>query len=107
MVTHLTDVQSALEALHPLCHRRTRVLIYSYSRLWQPVLRAAEMLGLKYRQPPESWLPPEEIRSMLDLADFEVVRDDAQLVMPAYVPLVSELHEPLRRPPARASSRCP
>ncbi|MET0552003.1 MAG: bifunctional class I SAM-dependent methyltransferase/glycosyltransferase family 2 protein [Vicinamibacteria bacterium] len=91
VVTHLTDVQSALEALHPLCHRRTRVLIYSYSRLWQPVLRAAELLGLKYRQPPESWLPPEEIRGMLDLADFELVRNDAHLVMPAYVPLVSEL----------------
>ena len=91
VVTHLTDVQSALEALHPLCHRRTRVLIYSYSRLWQPVLRAAELLRLKYRQPPESWLPPEEIRGMLNLADFEVVRNDAHLVMPAYVPLVSEL----------------
>jgi SAM-dependent methyltransferase len=91
VVTHLTDVQSALEALHPLCHRRTRVLIYSYSRLWQPVLRAAELLGLKYRQPPESWLPPEEIRGMLSLADFEVVRDDAHLVMPAYVPVVSDL----------------
>jgi SAM-dependent methyltransferase len=91
VVTHLTDVQTALEALHPLCHRRTRVLIYSYSRLWQPVLRAAELLRLKYRQPPESWLPPEEIRGMLNLADFEVVRNDAHLVMPAYVPLVSEL----------------
>lgn len=91
VVTLLTDVQSAMEALHPLCHRRTRVLIYSYSRLWQPVLRAAELLRLKYRQPPESWLPPEEVRGMLNLADFEVVRSDAHLVLPAYVPLVSEL----------------
>jgi SAM-dependent methyltransferase len=91
VVTHLTDVQSALEALHPLCHRRTRVLIYSYSRLWQPVLRLAELLRLKHRQPPESWLPPEEIRGMLNLADFEVVRNDAHLVMPFYVPLLSEL----------------
>ena len=82
VVTHLTDVQRALESLHPLCHPRTRVLIYSYSRLWQPLLRLAEVLGLKYRQPPEAWLPPEEIKNMVSLADFELVRDDAHLLCP-------------------------
>jgi SAM-dependent methyltransferase len=91
VVTHLTDVQATLEALHAVSHAHTRVLIYSYSRLWQPLLRLGEMLGLKYRQPPESWLPPEEIKNMLSLADFEVVRDDAHIVLPAYVPLLSEL----------------
>ncbi len=91
VVTHLTDLQQTLESLHPLCHPRTRVLIYSYSRLWQPVLRAAEMLGLKHRQPPEAWLPPEEIRNMLSLADFEVVRSDLQIVFPTYLPLLSEV----------------
>ena len=63
LVTHLTDVQATLEALHPLSHPRTRVLIYSYSRLWQPLLRLAELLGMKYRQPPEAWLPPEEVKA--------------------------------------------
>lgn len=91
VVTHLTDVQAALEALHAVSHPRTRVLIYSYSRLWQPLLRLAELLGLKYRQPPEAWLPPEEIKAMLALADFEVVRDDAHLVCPVGIPLVADL----------------
>ena len=91
VVTHLTDVQAALEALHAVSHSRTRVLIYSYSRLWQPLLRLAELLGLKYRQPPEAWLPPEEIKAMLALADFEVVRDDAHLVCPVGIPLVADL----------------
>jgi SAM-dependent methyltransferase len=91
VVTHLTDVQATLEALHAVVHPRTRVLIYSYSRLWQPMLRLAEMLGMKYAQPPESWLPPEEVKSMLSLADFEVVRDDAHLVCPVRVPLVADL----------------
>lgn len=91
VITHLTDVQAALEALHPLCHRRTRIFIYSYSRAWQPVLRVAEMLRLKYRQPPESWLPPEEVVSMLGLADFEIVRRDAQIVLPVGVPILSDV----------------
>jgi SAM-dependent methyltransferase len=91
VVTELSDVQAMFEALAPLCHRRTRLFIYSYSRLWQPVLRMAETLGLKHRPPPDSWLPPEEIRNMLALADFEVVRQDSHIVFPAYVPLLSEL----------------
>ena len=91
VVTHLTDVQATLEALQAVSHGQTRVLIYSYSRLWQPLLRLAELLGMKYRQPPESWLPPEEIKNMLSLADFEVVRDDAHIVAPLWLPLVSNL----------------
>ena len=91
VVTHVTDVQALLEALHAVSHSRTRVLIYSYSRLWQPLLRLAELVGMKYRQPPEAWLPPEEIKAMLALADFELVRDDAHLVCPLGIPLVADL----------------
>jgi SAM-dependent methyltransferase len=91
LVTHLTDVQATLEALQAVSHGRTRVLIYSYSRVWQPFLRLAELVGMKYRQPPEAWLPPEEIKNMLSLADFEVVRDDANIVAPLWLPLLSNL----------------
>jgi len=45
VVTQLEDVQATLEALQAVCHRRTRILVYSYSRLWQPVFTAAEALG--------------------------------------------------------------
>ncbi len=89
IVTHLTDVQATLETLRVVSHPRTRVLIYSYSRVWQPLLRLAELLGMKYRQPPEAWLPPEEIKNMLSLADFEVVRDDLNIVAPLWLPLLS------------------
>jgi SAM-dependent methyltransferase len=91
VVTHLTDVQRTLEALRAVCHPRTRVFIYSYSRLWQPVLRLAEILRLKHRPPPDAWLPPEEVRAMLHLADYEMVRHEYQIVFPAYLPLVSDL----------------
>ena len=91
VVTNLADVQGAFESVATVCHQRTRVFVYSYSRLWQPALRAAEMAGLKARPPAEAWLPPEEVRNMLQLADYEVVRHDYQVVMPLYVPLLSDL----------------
>ena len=91
VVTNLADVQGAFESVASICHQRTRVFVYSYSRLWQPVLRAAEMAGLKARPPAEAWLPPEEVLNMLQLADYEVVRRDYQVLMPLYVPLLSDL----------------
>jgi len=91
VVTHFTDVQRTLQALRSVCHARTRIFIYSYSRLWQPLLKLAEWTGLKYQPPPDAWLPPEEVRNMLSLADYEVVRDDYQIVCPGYLPLVSDL----------------
>jgi SAM-dependent methyltransferase len=91
VVTHLTDVQAALEALLPVCHARTRLLVYSYSRLWQPILRMGELLGIKHEPPPDAWLPPEEVRNMMSLADFEVVRGDYQVLLPIGIPLVSDL----------------
>ena len=91
VVTTLADVQGAFESVASVCHEGTRLFVYSYSRLWQPMLRAAEMMGLKPRPPAEAWLPPEEVRNMLQLADYEVVRRDYQVVMPLYVPLLSDL----------------
>jgi SAM-dependent methyltransferase len=94
VVSHLEDVQATFEGLHAVLHPGSRVLVYSYSRLWQPALRLAEVLRLKYRQPTEAWLPPEEIEHLLGLADFEVVRRDRGQICPFYVPLVSD---PLNR----------
>lgn len=91
VVTHLSDVQAAFEAIQGVCHPRTRVLVYSYSRVWQPLLWLAERLGLKHAPPPEAWLPSEEVAHVLRLADFEVIRHDHQIVFPVGVPLLADL----------------
>ena len=90
-VTQLADVQRTLEELQRLCHSRTRLLLYSYSRLWQPALALAETLGVRRRQPPNAWLPPEEVVNMLTFADYEVVRADKQMPMPLLIPWLSQL----------------
>ncbi len=91
VLTFLGDVRRLFDALHFVSHSKTRVVIYSYSRLWQPVLRVAEFLGLRQVQPAEAWIPQEEVRAMLHLADWDLVREDRQIVFPIYIPLVSEI----------------
>jgi len=90
VATQLDDVQDTFEALAGVCHARTRLLVYSYSRLWQPILWLTERLGLRHKAPPDSWLPPEEVRHMLALADFEVVRVDRGVLMPVGIPLLAD-----------------
>ena len=91
VLTFLGDVRRLFDILHLVSHSKTRIIIYSYSRLWQPVLRLAEVLGLKQAPPADSWIPQEEVNTMLHLADWDVVREDRQLVFPVYIPLLSEV----------------
>ena len=90
VLTFLGDVRRLLDALHDVSHARTRVVIYSYSRLWQPVLKLAEWMGLKQAQPADAWIPQEEVSTMLHLSDWEMVREDRQIVFPIGVSLLSE-----------------
>ncbi|MBM5797432.1 MAG: class I SAM-dependent methyltransferase, partial [Cyanobacteria bacterium K_Offshore_0m_m2_072] len=70
----LADVQAVLERLEPLCHGRTRLVISFHNWLWQPLLKAAEALGQRRPQPPESWLTPGDVTNLLDLAGWEVLK---------------------------------
>lgn len=85
----LHDVQRSFENLQRVCTPSTRVVISYYNFLWEPVLRFAELLGWKARQPVQNWLSPADIQNLLELAGFEVVRKTARLLLPKYVPLLS------------------
>ncbi|MFM7436474.1 MAG: class I SAM-dependent methyltransferase, partial [Vulcanococcus sp.] len=70
----LQDVQGVLERLEAFCHPRTRLVVSFHNWLWQPLLKAAEGLGQRQPQPPESWLTPNDVRNLLDLAGWEVLK---------------------------------
>jgi ubiquinone/menaquinone biosynthesis C-methylase UbiE len=71
------DIQALFEKLKPYCHSRTRLVMHTHSRLWQPILRTAEILSLKYPQPTLNWVNTEDITNFLNLTGFEVVSTDS------------------------------
>lgn len=73
-ITELHDVQAVLTAIQAVCHPRTRLVILSFSRVWQLPLQAAERLGWKNTSPVNNWLSPDTVRELLALTDYEVVR---------------------------------
>ncbi|MFZ9769663.1 MAG: glycosyltransferase [Vulcanococcus sp.] len=87
----LQDVQGLLERLEAFCHPRTRLVVSFHNWLWQPLLKAAESLGQRQPQPPESWLTPKDVRNLLDLAGWEVLKQGQRCLLPRQIPLITPL----------------
>lgn len=90
MIGHLEDVQLALEKLHPVCHPKTKIVITYYNFTWELILKAGEKLKLKTREFMQNWLSTHDIKNILELADFEIIRMGATLLLPVYIPILSE-----------------
>ena len=85
----LPDVQAVLEHLHAVMTPRSRLVLNSYSFVWEPVIRLAELLGLKQRQGQMNWLSRDDVANLLHLAGFEVVHSEGFILLPKQVPLLS------------------
>jgi SAM-dependent methyltransferase len=82
----LHDVSLAFRNLRKLTTPRTRVVIISFSNLWEPILRAGERLGLKMPEGEQNWMSLNDIENMLYLNGYEVVRRGMSLLLPIYIP---------------------
>lgn len=91
VVGYLDDVQQCFEDLHRFCHSHTRILISHYNFLWEPLLRFAERMHLKTPTPEQSWLGFDDLRNILYLANYQVIKTDRRLLFPKYVPLLSSI----------------
>lgn len=91
LANDLFDVQSVLRGLHPLCRPSTRILLNVWSRLWQWPLGMARRAGLAKRQLPQNWLTVDDVRNLLELSGFELVRRASEVLLPLPIPLVEPL----------------
>ena len=77
------DIDGTLRLVHELCAPSTRVIISYYSHLWEPVLKLAETLGLKSRQSQINYVATVDFLNLMDLADFEVIREERRQLIPS------------------------
>ncbi len=89
LVPFAFDLQAILHNVRAMTHERSRVVIHSYSQLWRPAIRIAEMLGLKPEKPIRNWVTPDDLRNLLELADFEVISTSKRVILPKKVPGLS------------------
>ena len=86
---YLEDVEKSFLSLKKISNEQTRIVITYYNYLWEPVLRLAEFMGLKARQPIQNWLSPKDIENLLYLSGFEVIKKGEKMLLPIWIPLVS------------------
>ncbi len=91
LVGDLYDVQQVFERLKPFTSAHTRVIINTFSQLWQLPLSAAEKLGLAKPNLPQNWLTVEDITNLLNLAGFQVIRAWEEILLPLGIPLLAPL----------------
>ncbi|MBI3417964.1 MAG: glycosyltransferase [Verrucomicrobia bacterium] len=91
LANDLTDVQGTLERLHLFSHPRTRLVLNFFNNAWRPILAAAEKLGAKAPVPPQNWLSAGDMKNLLHLAGWEIIKEDARILWPLNTPLVAPL----------------
>ncbi|MDP3800082.1 MAG: bifunctional class I SAM-dependent methyltransferase/glycosyltransferase family 2 protein [bacterium] len=89
LLGYLNDIERAFWSLRSVSNNKTRVVITYYNYFWEPVLRLAEFLHLKAKQPIQNWLSPNDVENMLGLAGFEIIKQGNKVLLPVYIPLVS------------------
>ncbi len=85
----LEDIEAVFNQLHKVSHKRTRIIVTYYSRLWEPVIRFAEAIGIKRKMPPQNWLSTHDISNLLYLAGFETYKHNRSMFIPFRIPLIS------------------
>jgi SAM-dependent methyltransferase len=88
VVGYFEDIQQAFREMKKLCTPATRVIVTYHSFLWSPILRLAEALGLKMPQKRLNWLNDHDVRNLLHLEGFEIVKIGRRFLFPFRIPLI-------------------
>jgi 2-polyprenyl-3-methyl-5-hydroxy-6-metoxy-1,4-benzoquinol methylase len=91
LVNDLWDVQAVLEQMAHLTTPRTRIIINTYSRLWEPLLALTERLRLANPTLYQNWLTTEDVVNLLHLSGFECIRHWQDILWPLPTPLLAAL----------------
>lgn len=82
----LHDVDSVLAQLKVAVGPNTRLLVGFHSNLWRPVMWLATKLGRRQPDPQYNWLSSQDIKNLLYIAGFEVVKQEGRTLLPLRIP---------------------
>jgi SAM-dependent methyltransferase len=76
------DIDGTLRLIHQHCAPSTRIIISYYSHLWEPVLKLAEALHLRSKQPEINFIATADFLNLMDVADFELISQEQRQLVP-------------------------
>ncbi len=91
LIGFIDDVELVFNQIRKVCTPRTRVIVTSYSRLWEPLICFAEAIGIKRRTPAQNWISRRDLINLLYLSGFETYRANSSMLVPFNIPIVAPL----------------
>jgi ubiquinone/menaquinone biosynthesis C-methylase UbiE len=88
---YFEDIQKAFKELAKVCHPGTRIIITYHNFLWQPFLKMAEWFRLKMPQTKLNWLNKGDMKNLLYLEGFDIIKQGRRFLFPRFFPPVSWL----------------
>ena len=89
LVNDLWDVQTVFKQLRSLSHNRTRLILNTYSYVWQPLIALSQLMHLSKPTLQQNWLTVEDLANLLSLADFEVIKRTREILCPLPLPVAA------------------
>ncbi len=89
VIGFVDDILEVFRQLQKVSHQQTKIIITYYNFLWEPLIKFAELIGIKTKTPNQNWLLQQDIKNLLSLAGFETYRKVNAMMFPFYVPLIS------------------
>ena len=90
-IGYLDDIQKVFDNLHGVMEPHSRLVINFYNFVWEPIFCLAKWLGLKQNEPRQNWLSNADMINLLELSGYEIIHKEGFMLLPIYVPLLSEL----------------
>ena len=91
VLSQVEDIQSFLEKFEKLSHPRTRYIITTISRLWQPLMVLAGFLGFREKKEEKNWVGFLDLQNISHLANLQIIKSTRRLLIPVYGPLISAI----------------
>ena len=89
LINDVSDVQKLFEQLKDNAHGNTRLVLNFFNNSWRPVLGIAEKLGAKSPTLSQNWLSLADVKNLLHLAGWEIIKTDTRILWPVRTPLLA------------------
>lgn len=89
LIGFVDDIQNVFEQVKKVCHPNTKIIVQFYNSLWEPVIKFAELIGIKKKTPLQNWLNSRDINNLLFVSGFDVFRNSKRLIFPVFFPILS------------------
>lgn len=91
LLNDIWDVQELLALVKTWCAPHTRIIINSYSRVWQPAISLGRLTGWTTPNLPQNWLTRNDLVNLMYLEGMEPVSLREEILWPLYTPILQPL----------------